>query len=139
VEPRKKVFCFGKRINTMGFDLRNNHGDYLPLSWSQWEHVLRTAADYGWRPRGTLPNRAMIALQLEGRDLSDDELAAEVERHAGRWNGSYLYTEYQIVEDADAEALADALERALASEPNSRFARRVAAFSAGSPCPPAGE
>ncbi len=98
----------------MGFDFRNDNREYLGLTGNAWGQIYGRAVANGWMPQGTLPNRAMIRVQLRGAELPDTEVETEVEHIAAEWAGSYFYNEYQIVEADDAAALADALERSLA-------------------------
>jgi hypothetical protein len=65
-----------------------------------WAELLKLARLYGWKPAGTLPAEA----------ADPDEAAA--------WDGNYVLNGNQRVTDADACALADALERSLPDLPD---------------------
>src|SRR4051812_15633102 len=72
--------------------------------WQQWlwAKLLRLAQAHGWQPMGTS--------QPPGE---------EVHFPGGRWDSSnYRTNDGQIVSEADARALADALERALPHIPD---------------------
>ena len=101
----------------MGFSLANAHGQHLALNWINWRRLLMLASVHGWRGRGTLPNHEMILHQLAGTGLSAEALEAEVERVAAEWPGHYFSNDFQIVDAADAGAMADALERAIPHMP----------------------
>jgi hypothetical protein len=78
----------------MGFDLTNETGAYLRFSPSGWALALTLAERYGWQPEGTtLPKSA------EG---------------SADWSGEYATNDGQRVSASDANAVADACERALA-------------------------
>jgi hypothetical protein len=71
-----------------------------------WQIILSLGERYGWKPRGTAP---------------PDELAIECGLWHGEladWDGRYAPAYGQQVKDADARALADALERALRDIPD---------------------
>jgi len=74
--------------------------EYLSLTVYVWAEVLKFARLNGWKPMGTLPA----------------EEADEEERSA--WDGNYVLNGNQRVQDADARALASALERGLPDLPN---------------------
>lgn len=81
----------------MGVDLYNVHGDYYRFSSVAWTHVLALAEQYGWKPTGTRRGNPQVP--------------------EGDWDGNYTSNSGQLVTEADARALADALERALPDIP----------------------
>ena len=81
-------------------NLNSAVGDFFWDTFS-WAKLLRLAERYGWQPAGTT--------------IPDSELKWMPD---GRWNGSYSSNDGQTVTTADAQALAAALERALAEIPD---------------------
>lgn len=79
----------------MGFDFTNENGAYLRFSPSGWALALTLAGQYDWRPEGT---------SLPGSDESEP----------AEWSGEYATNDGQRVSASDANAIADACERALA-------------------------
>ena len=80
----------------MTMDLTNGR-NYLRFSRMIWANMLYLANQYGWQPQGTV--------------LSDDT-------ESGRWDGDYFGNEGQTITAEDANALADALEKALDDIPD---------------------
>lgn len=80
----------------MGMDLLGlggiGHGE-ISFNNGFWYTLLEIAEIFGWQPAGTVKP-------------SD---------YDGRWNGSYFTNDFQEVTDADARALSDALQRAVAA------------------------
>ena len=77
----------------MGVDFVG-HGDFS-LPWHQWRGCFALARAFGWEPAGTV--------------------AAHDHPNADSWKGDYFSNDLQEVTDADAQAMAAALERALAT------------------------
>ena len=122
----------------MGMDLRGAGGEFH-FNIGSWRNVLALAEQYGWKPQGTQPPR----IRRLRADVSDDQYMAYVDwfrdsmsrnsRHEPSlrtdplppdvwieevvpdWRGGYFSNDYQWVTEEDAAALADALERALAT------------------------
>ena len=78
----------------MGMDLVNEAGDRFRFRTTSWAFYLNLASVYGWEPAGTL----------------------QPDKYTGTepWPGEYDWNAGQTVSSADAEALASALQRALA-------------------------
>lgn len=88
----------------MGYDLRNGNSKDFRFSDREFGPMLQLAEQHGWKPHGTLlPS------------LYDIDTGEEIPSYEDDWSGFYLSNDGQIVTDEDAAALADALERALAS------------------------
>jgi len=85
----------------MGFTLVSlTTRDDIHLNIWAWSSVLRLARRYGWEPMGTeMPTR-----ELCGTCVDD-------------WNGTYFSNDGQTILSADAQAIAHALELALAEMP----------------------
>jgi hypothetical protein len=81
----------------MGVDLANSHGQNQHLNWPGWTYIMTLALAHGWKPLGTR--------------LSDD-YGIDPD-----WDGGYGSNDGQVVTAEDADALATALERALACHP----------------------
>jgi hypothetical protein len=79
--------------------------------------LLRLAEHYGWCPAGTRANEAMIRSFFEESQLEGEALDAAVAREVQDWPGDYTTNDGQIVDRADAEAMACALTRALPDVP----------------------
>jgi len=80
----------------MGIDLRREK-DGISISVFTWARAYALAIEGGWEPRGTLPPKHL----------------PEAEKKA--WPGAYDSNDCQIITDEDARAMADALEKMLAS------------------------
>lgn len=79
----------------MGYTLKNESGAEIDFNMWGWGTVRRLAEDYGgWKPLGTLPPVEPIPEPA--------------------WDGRYTSNNGQLVSPQDAEALAKALEVALA-------------------------
>lgn len=76
----------------MGMDLRGPSGQ-LHLTVHQWREILMVARRFGWEPRGTVPP-VMPGWPADER-------------------GGYLSNDLNLVEEEDAAAIAEALDRAL--------------------------
>src|SRR4051794_18090409 len=77
----------------MGMDLISKSGSTFDLSAGWWSFYLTLAEKCGWTPKGT------------GKP---DHLGEKDE-----WHGAYEWNDGQIVDEEDAKALAQALERAI--------------------------
>jgi hypothetical protein len=88
----------------MGFDLRGA-GGVLHLNWSGWFYCLRVARAFGWEPAGTEEPK-LTMYDPDGRLVA-------VTSNGQKWDGGYFTNDYQAVTDADAKALAAALDRAI--------------------------
>src|SRR4051812_33082989 len=93
----------------MGYDLmsRKSKSSFYWNGWD-WPRVLQLASSHGWSPAGSMMDRFPVELR-HGTDVTDEVVAAE----AAQWDGSYASNDFQLVTDADASCLADALERGL--------------------------
>ena len=122
----------------MGMDLRGAGGEFQ-FNIGSWRNVLALAEQYGWTPQGTQSPRirrlragitddqymeyvdwfreAILRGSQGQPPLRSDPLPPDVwlEEVLPEWSGGYFSNEYQWVTDEDAAALADALERALAT------------------------
>ena len=78
----------------MSFELHSNTGERFRFSGAGWGYYLNLAGRYGWQEAGTL--RPDILPESES------------------WSGTYDSNDGQWVSDEDAEALARALQAALA-------------------------
>lgn len=76
----------------MSMDLIGVGGSCNFNVWS-WAHILQLAVAHGWKPTGTV-------------------------HEAPEWGGNYWSNDGQEVTDADAAAIADAIERALPDVPD---------------------
>src|SRR5438045_2505829 len=72
-----------------------------------WEKFLKRADANGWEPAGT-EAPSMMEVHPDGTETTID---------LPRWGGGYCSNDYQSVTDADAAALADAVERWLEPAP----------------------
>jgi hypothetical protein len=97
----------------MGMDLVNTVGDKLRFSSSGWGFYLDVAQEYGWKPAGTL--------------------APETYKEPLSWQGDYESNVGQLVSRTDAQALADALERALVDPRRPERERKVAELREATP------
>jgi hypothetical protein len=79
----------------MGMDL-SGAGGYFRWTNQGWDWILGLAQEYGWKPSGT---------------------GAPPRMRKADWSGAYWSNEGQLLYARDAAAIADALERALASIP----------------------
>lgn len=80
----------------MGYDLRNEQGNYFGVNGNAWDHCFEAAIAFDWKPAGTLP--------------PEDEFEFEC-----RWSGRYFGNDYQRVTDEDARKFAAALRKAIAA------------------------
>lgn len=81
----------------MGYDLHNKKGDYFHLDLFGYIGILKTAQQHNWQPEGTTPPRRKY--WKDNPDLWDSM--------------NYGSNDNQRVSAADADNLADALQRAL--------------------------
>ncbi len=80
----------------MGYDLSNTAGGYVRFTGSGWDLALAVARHHGWKPAG-IPRPA---------SWKDED---------GPWEDEYWMNAGQQVTPEDASALAEALDRAVAS------------------------
>ena len=92
----------------MGISIGNRHGDRVAFSHIRWATLLIHAGDYGWCPAGTEP--PMRWSDETGALRPWEAVAPEP------WGGGYSSNDGQGATAADAQALADALERFLADD-----------------------
>ncbi len=85
----------------MVVDLKNHNDYWMKFPHISWANLLHIAQQYGWRPAGTVLG--------EGHPYAD---------YLERWAGSYSSNDGQTVTAEDANAFADALEKALNDIPN---------------------
>ena len=100
----------------MGMDLftigREEEEDgYFRFGISAWEKMLELAEAYGWEPAGTVINHTAMAAQ----DTSPQGNVPTIVQCDDNARGDYWTNDGSIVTAADANALADAIERALRS------------------------
>jgi len=99
----------------MGYGLQSIvSGQMFDLTGASWRRLLDLAAEWGWSHPGT-----KHPPQWDDHELGPDR--------GQEWCGSYFLNEGQVVEDADARALADALGQVLDSLP-CRVRGEAAAF-----------
>jgi len=95
----------------MGYDLFSERSEHEPTYFSANIHsypkLLALAEIYGWEAQGTLPPSLCEPDDPEQRSVKNNN-----------WSGSYYGNDYQVVSDSDAQAMADALERAINKIPN---------------------
>ena len=97
----------------MGYDLRNEQGDYYGANIGAWGHLTEAALAFDWKPAGTL-------------HLIDDEGGGKrYETFEAR--GGYFSNDYQRVTDEDARELAAALRRAIAAAEGIKAAKTAKA------------
>lgn len=85
----------------MSTDLKASNGYYIDLSTRGWSDLLTIAFKNGWEPMGTLSPYEEECL------IGPDD-----------WDGNYVTNDFQLVCEADALAIAAALERALEAKNN---------------------
>lgn len=101
----------------MGMDISNGNGEVLRFPSAYWAKLLELAYEYGWQPAGT---------ELGGLESVDDTADDDPFHHAalaeqnGGWNGTYTSNDGQLITAEDANAIAEALERALNDSPDNR-------------------
>jgi hypothetical protein len=78
----------------MGVDLYSESGANTGFGYVGWSFVLELAQRYGWQPQGTEPPDGM--------------------ENPEEWGGEYGSSDGQRVTAADAKAIADALDAAVA-------------------------
>jgi hypothetical protein len=94
----------------MSFDIHGKDGAYFRTNNWGWGELLKLACKYGWQPVGTeAPGEVTIT------DPKTGESWRERYHDPEKWDGTYFTNDYQIVTDADAKALGETLERALAA------------------------
>jgi len=84
----------------MGVDLASAHGGNAGMNWYAWTYIMKLGFCHGWRPCGS-----------RCPDDYPDDYHDEVD-----WDGNYTSNNGQRVTAEDADALAAALERALACD-----------------------
>jgi hypothetical protein len=89
----------------MGVDLFGHGG--ASFNWHGWRYLLDVAMAFGWEPAGTAPPPAYSFADGKIIDPAWDDASQ------GPWDGGYFTNDFQSVTDADADALAGALFRAL--------------------------
>lgn len=89
----------------MGYDLTNTAGEYFRWNVLGWWSILNLAVSSGWTPADA---------------LEPDGYSEPVP-----WDGNYFHNASQQVTPSDANAIADALERLLASPDRNQTAQRV--------------
>lgn len=77
----------------MAMDISNGNGEYMRFSHFDWAELLKLAYEYGWQP---------------------------AETELGGWDGNYTSNDGQLITAEDADAIADALERAFDDSPDNR-------------------
>ena len=99
----------------MGYDLSSTSGKYHRWNALSWPGVLELAYMYGWKPQGTTMPYWEISRSDGTRDLEEERKYNQLR---DEWDGSYFYNEHQIVSEADAHAMGEALKRALVDIPD---------------------
>lgn len=108
----------------MGYDLYSQNGKedgeaaYFRWNIGTWSPLLKLARIHGWLPQGT----TIFLWDHQEKCLTD-----EVDK---TWNGSYFSNDSQVVGTFDAEALADALEKALDDLPDKNLYPKSVFYSA---------
>ena len=82
----------------MGYDI-SSRGGYISVHLDFWQKLRLLAEIFAWEPAGTQP------ATIEGQAWDEDV--------SGPWGGSYTGNNWQIIAKEDAQAMADALTRAL--------------------------
>ena len=101
----------------MGMDLHGAGGTER-LSIAAWGQLLDLASEYGWQAVGTEMNEESFRRYLEFvAGVPKDELDSKYALALLEWDGNYWHNSDQIVTDADARGLAEALTRALEELP----------------------
>ena len=97
----------------------NAHGESINhvTNHREWQHILTTARANGWKPLGTiLDYEFQYQLEVSQCEELNFDMHTLIDQYVkdkcGRWKGSYLTPEYQIVTDEDARGLRKALQRA---------------------------
>lgn len=115
----------------MGVSLSSLSGNDFDFSTSAWSFVLNLAIQYGWKQMGTIPpENWRKARENEGKeawsgdyetqctwkpgDAFSPEDSVVEEKQEEAWSGEYEMFGGQVVQAADAQALADAIARAIA-------------------------
>jgi hypothetical protein len=113
----------------MGYDFHNNKGGYFSLNVWAWPTVVELAQMYGWNPAGTEPPAGPPeGVEVVRIDLADAQVIGNIKhphthptdeyRQSKSWAGGYFSNDWQYVTEADALALAAALERAMPDLPD---------------------
>src|SRR5215212_473280 len=93
----------------MGMDI-HGAGGYERFSSTAWSKMLMLAYNYGWKPQGTEP---LLWYDENG------ELDKQRSPDPDEWDPSnYGTNDHQLVTEADAANIADALQRALNDIPD---------------------
>ena len=93
----------------MGMDL-SGAGGKERFNNASWSKILKLASEYGWKPRGTEPER--------WHDAATGRLCEQLSPNPDEWDGSYSSNDFQWVTDEDAANIAYALEQALDDIPD---------------------
>lgn len=96
----------------------------ITLTRIAWCRTLSLAEAYGWAPSGTKVNTDLASLSSSTMPDPDPAVEDGIAGESTQWNGNYSLNAGQIVEAADALAMADALERALSALPEIRLPPR---------------
>ena len=102
----------------MGVDLtsvKGKKGAYF--NWTAWRFLLKTAADYGWVPEGTVLDFSyQYRSATRGRKLSElskARIKLEIRESCANWAGDYSTNHCQLVTADDAGNIQKALLKAL--------------------------
>ncbi|MDP9439435.1 MAG: hypothetical protein M3P49_11945 [Actinomycetota bacterium] len=93
-------------------DVSNGNGEYRRFSRASWVELLELAEEYGWQPAGTELVGWDPVGPMTSPDYPDAALIEQIE--SVFWGGNYTSNDGQLVTARDADAIADALERAFA-------------------------
>lgn len=105
----------------MTVDVARRGGGGMNFSNWFWRALLYLATDYGWRPAGT--RAPLIWDEDQKRHRPWEEMCP-----ATHWSGDYTGNAGQVAGAADAVALADALDRALADKEETPAHPKTRAF-----------
>ncbi len=96
----------------MGMDISNGNAETRHFHRSLWIELLKLAYEYNWKPAGTEIGG------WEDPEHPHSEFTKQLERKS--WNGNYTSNDGQLITAEDANAIADALEKAFEDVPHHR-------------------
>ncbi len=100
----------------MGMDISNGNGEDRRFSGGSWIGLLNLAHEYGWQPAGT--EIGGLYSEEPPEDANHTRLVPVEQAGTESWDGNYTSNDGQLISAEDADAIADALERAFGDKPD---------------------